>query len=122
MLANRVRKNARHLGKWAKREQVTCWRVYDRDIPEVPITVDTYEGALVINDYRHVDAAGQRGGGAEWLEAVVEAAKAALGASEAFVKQRERMDHRGEDQQYQRSDSAEWRTVREAGHQFKVNL
>ena len=47
MLANRVRKNARHLGKWAKREHVTCWRVYDRDIPEVPITVDTYEGALV---------------------------------------------------------------------------
>ena len=52
MFANRVRKNARHLGKWAKRTNVTCWRVYDRDIPEVPVTVDTYEGALVINDYR----------------------------------------------------------------------
>ena len=38
MFANRVRKNARHLGKWAKREGVTCWRVYDRDIPEVPVT------------------------------------------------------------------------------------
>ena len=36
--ANRVRKNARHLDKWAKREQVSCWRVYDRDIPEVPVT------------------------------------------------------------------------------------
>ena len=53
MLANRVGKNARHLGKWAKRERVTCWRVYDRDIPELPITVDIYEGALVVNDYRH---------------------------------------------------------------------
>jgi 23S rRNA G2069 N7-methylase RlmK/C1962 C5-methylase RlmI len=52
MLANRVRRNARHLGKWARREGVTCWRVYDRDIPEIPITVDSYEGALVINDYR----------------------------------------------------------------------
>ena len=55
MLANRLRKTARHLGKWAKREAVTCWRVYDRDIPEIPITVDTYDGALVINDYRAAD-------------------------------------------------------------------
>ena len=50
--ANRLRKNARHLAKWAKRSNITCWRVYDRDIPEVPVTVDTYEGALVINDFR----------------------------------------------------------------------
>jgi 23S rRNA G2069 N7-methylase RlmK/C1962 C5-methylase RlmI len=35
MFANRVRKNATHLRKWARREGVTCWRVYDRDIPEV---------------------------------------------------------------------------------------
>ena len=33
MFANRVRKNARHLAKWAKRDGVTCYRVYDRDIP-----------------------------------------------------------------------------------------
>jgi 23S rRNA (cytosine1962-C5)-methyltransferase len=123
MFANRVRKNARHLGKWAKREHVTCWRVYDRDIPEVPVTVDTYEGALVINDYRHLDAAGQRGGGDAWLDSVVEAAKAALAAPEAFVKHRERMDHRGEDQQYQRTAQVgEPRTIREGGHQFKVDL
>jgi 23S rRNA G2069 N7-methylase RlmK/C1962 C5-methylase RlmI len=41
MLANRVQRNARHLGKWARRERVTCWRVYDRDIPQLPLTVDT---------------------------------------------------------------------------------
>ena len=55
MLGNRVQKNARHLGKWARRAEVTCWRVYDRDIPEVPITIDRYEGALVVNDYREFD-------------------------------------------------------------------
>jgi 23S rRNA G2069 N7-methylase RlmK/C1962 C5-methylase RlmI len=62
MLANRVAKTARHLGKWAKRARVTCYRVYDRDIPEIPITVDTYEGALVINDYRAADRGGGRPG------------------------------------------------------------
>lgn len=122
MLANRLRKNARHLGKWAKREGVTCWRVYDRDIPELPITVDTYDGALVINDFRHVDEAGERGGGDAWLDAAVAAARDALGATEAFVKHRERLQHR-EGHQYERLDDAGvWRTVREGGHAFRVNL
>ncbi len=122
MLENRVRKTARHLGKWAKRENVTCWRVYDQDIPELPITIDTYDGALVINDYRHLDEAGERGGGDAWLDDVVLAAKAALGATEAFVKKRAPLQHR-EGVQYEKLDDAgTWRTVREGGHAFRVNL
>src|SRR5882724_9737997 len=99
MLGNRVRKNARHLGKWARREGVTCWRVYDRDIPELPITVDTYEGTLVINDYR----AFERDDAAEdaWLDAAVAAVQGALSAPEVFVKRRERLAHRGAGQQYE---------------------
>jgi len=126
MLENRVRKTARHLGKWAKREGVTCWRVYDRDIPELPITIDTYDGALVINDYRHLDEAGERGGGDAWLDDVVAAAKKALdspGATiDAFVKQRAKLQHR-EGVQYEKlEDAGTWRTVREGGHAFRVNL
>lgn len=125
MLANRVTKNARHLGKWAKRERVTCWRVYDRDIPELPLTVDSYEGALVVNDYRH-GAPEERGGGAEWLEAAVAAVTGALGATEVFVKQRERLVGRREGHQYERlgggGGSGGWRTVQEGGHAFRVNL
>jgi 23S rRNA G2069 N7-methylase RlmK/C1962 C5-methylase RlmI len=120
MLANRVRKNARHLAKWAKRENVTCWRVYDRDIPELPITIDTYEGALVINDYRHTDEQGQRGGGDAWLEEMTASAKQALDATEAFVKQRERIVER--QQQYEHSGDDVWRNVTEGGHKFRVNL
>ncbi|MEW6283421.1 MAG: class I SAM-dependent methyltransferase [Candidatus Eremiobacterota bacterium] len=47
MLADRLRKNLRHLQKWARRSQVSCFRVYDRDIPQHPVTVDTYEGRVV---------------------------------------------------------------------------
>src|SRR5678815_4746960 len=116
MFVNRVRKNARHLGKWAKRERVTCWRVYDRDIPEVPVTLDTYEGALVLNDYR-IDPSD-----ASWLDELAAAAKHALGADEVFAKQRERLAHRGEGQQYERQDQrGAWRTVSEGGHRFRVN-
>lgn len=119
MLANRVRKNARHLAKWARREGVTCWRVYDRDIPEIPITVDTYEGALVINDYR----AFERDDEDAWLDAAVSAVRDVLEPSEVFVKRRERLAHRGAGQQYERqADHGAWRTVGEAGHKFRVNL
>ena len=121
MLANRVRKTARHLAKWAKRDGVTCFRVYDEDIPELPITVDTYEGALVINDYRHTDERGERGGGDAWLLAAADAAKGALEATEVFIKQRERLTHR-EGDQYERGERDVWRTVREGGHAFRVNL
>jgi 23S rRNA G2069 N7-methylase RlmK/C1962 C5-methylase RlmI len=119
MLGNRVRKNARHLGKWAKREAVTCYRVYDRDIPEIPITVDSYEGALVINDYREFE----RDDADAWLDAAVAAVEDAIAPSEVFVKRRERLAHRAPGQQYERqADRGAWRTVGEAGHQFRVNL
>jgi 23S rRNA G2069 N7-methylase RlmK/C1962 C5-methylase RlmI len=117
MFANRVKKNARHLGKWARREHVSCWRVYDRDIPEVPVTLDSYEGALVLNDYRYEQE------DTAWLDALGAAAKDALGATEIFVKQRARLAHRGEGQQYERlGERGAWRTVREGGHPFRVNL
>jgi 23S rRNA G2069 N7-methylase RlmK/C1962 C5-methylase RlmI len=114
MFANRVRKNARHLAKWARRASVTCWRVYDRDIPEVPVTLDTYDGALVLNDYRieQDDDA--------WLDAVVAAARTAADAPDVFVKQRER--RRGRTQYAKLAGEAVWRVVREGGQQFRVNL
>jgi 23S rRNA G2069 N7-methylase RlmK/C1962 C5-methylase RlmI len=121
MFANRVTKNARHLAKWAKRESVSCYRVYDRDIPELPLTVDRYGDAIVINDYRYQDAAGERGGGDEWLEAMRDAAAEALGAAEAFVKQRERLTHRDGDQ-YERATERALREVTEGGHRFRVDL
>jgi 23S rRNA G2069 N7-methylase RlmK/C1962 C5-methylase RlmI len=119
MLANRVRKNARHLGRWARREAVTCWRVYDRDIPEIPLTVDRYEDALVINDYRAFD----RDDADAWLEDAVAAVSAVLEPAEVHVKHRERLAHHGAGQQYDRqADRGAWRIVREGGHRFRVNL
>ncbi|NVB81393.1 MAG: SAM-dependent methyltransferase [Kofleriaceae bacterium] len=117
MFENRVKKNARHLGKWAKREHVTCYRVYDRDIPEVPVTLDTYDGSLVLNDFRIEQA------DTAWLDELADVAKTALDAREVFVKQRERHAHRGEGDQYERlAERGAWRTVTEGGHQFRVNL
>ena len=44
MVANRLRKNLRALKKWRDREGVSCFRVYDADLPEYAAAIDVYEG------------------------------------------------------------------------------
>ena len=117
MLANRVRKNARHLAKWARREGITCYRIYDRDIPEMPIMIDTYHGALVISDYRIEQD------DVTWLAAAAATVREATGATEVFIKSRERQVDRQAGHQYERLDDAgARREVTEGGHRFLVNL
>lgn len=42
MVANRLRKNRRHLTAWCRRRGVSCYRVYDADLPEYSAAVDLY--------------------------------------------------------------------------------
>ena len=51
MVANRLRKNLKRLTPWLRREDVTCYRVYDADIPEYAAAIDVYEGRLHIAEY-----------------------------------------------------------------------
>jgi len=44
MLANRLRKNIKNLGRWARREGVSCYRLYDADLPEYAFAIDLYQG------------------------------------------------------------------------------
>lgn len=43
LFANRLRKKYKELRKWARKNRVSCYRLYDRDIPEIPVSVDLYE-------------------------------------------------------------------------------
>ncbi|HBS41918.1 MAG TPA: bifunctional 23S rRNA (guanine(2069)-N(7))-methyltransferase RlmK/23S rRNA (guanine(2445)-N(2))-methyltransferase RlmL, partial [Oceanospirillales bacterium] len=49
--ANRLKKNIKNLSKWAKREDVHCYRLYDADIPEYAVAVDRYENWLHVQEY-----------------------------------------------------------------------
>ena len=51
MLANRVRKNQRRLGRSFAREGIDAYRLYDWDIPEVRATVDRCADHLVVAEY-----------------------------------------------------------------------
>lgn len=48
-LKNRIRKNYKHLKKWAKRSETNCFRIYDRDIKEYPLAIDYYDGRFCVH-------------------------------------------------------------------------
>ena len=69
MLANRLRKRDKHLRKWAKRVATNAYRVYDRDIPEIPLVVERYGDAAV---YDYADEMSNRHP-RDWCEAIADA-------------------------------------------------
>lgn len=39
---NRISKNQKRLKKWARKNRISCYRIYDKDIPEIPLCLDIY--------------------------------------------------------------------------------
>jgi len=50
--ANRLTKNLKKLEKWAQRENVECYRMYDADLPEYNVAIDRYGEYVIIQEYR----------------------------------------------------------------------
>lgn len=51
MLVNRFGKNTRKLKPWLSRSGVTCYRLYDNDLPEYAVAIDIYDGAIHVQEY-----------------------------------------------------------------------
>ena len=43
LFSNRLKKRYKELRKWARKNRISCYKLYDRDIPEVPVSLDLYE-------------------------------------------------------------------------------
>ena len=43
LFANRLKRKYKELRKWARKNRISCYRLYDRDIPEIPVSFDLYE-------------------------------------------------------------------------------
>ena len=121
MFANRLRKRRRIVAREAKRHGVTCFRVYDRDIPELPFAVDEYEGRLHIAEYvRPHDRTPDEHDA--WLDAMAEAAANALGIAVDDVWMKRRARQRGADQYQRFARAGATFVVQEQGLRFEVNL
>lgn len=89
--ANRLKKRFRHLWKYARRVGTNAFRVYHRDIPEIPFAVDWYDGHLHIAEYeRPHDRTDDEH--ARWLGQMVDVAARTLTVPQerVFFKQHER--------------------------------
>jgi 23S rRNA (cytosine1962-C5)-methyltransferase len=120
MFANRVAKNFRHVRKWSRKAGVECFRVYDRDIPELPLVLDIYGDRAHLQEYSRV--AGEGPAQREWRKAMHAAAAEATGIPLRLVALKERHGQ-SPDAQYRKVDTrADDFTVSEGGHRFIVNL
>lgn len=119
--ANRLRKNARHWGKWARRQDISCYRVYDRDIPQFPLALDLYGPKVHLQEFdtgwQDAPEAHER-----WLEAVAAASAEALGLAREAVVLKRRARQRGAAQYTKLDVPGEAFPVDEGGHRFLVNL
>ena len=52
MFSNRLRKNLKRLKKRFKKENITCFRVYDQDLPEYAVAVDIYGKWVHVQEYK----------------------------------------------------------------------
>jgi len=52
MFINRLKKNLKHKKRWAHRESITCYRVYDADLPEYAVSIDFYEHFVLVQEYQ----------------------------------------------------------------------
>lgn len=43
LFSNRLKKKYKELRKWARKNRISSYRLYDRDIPEIPVSLDLYE-------------------------------------------------------------------------------
>jgi 23S rRNA G2069 N7-methylase RlmK/C1962 C5-methylase RlmI len=121
MLVNRARKNRRRLKAWREREGITCYRLYDRDVPEIPLAVDWYEGRLHVAAFegRYLPPDDEGRAQAGQLASALAGALGVRGES-VFVKVRRRQP--GGAQYARLSARRELIEVGEHGLRFLVNL
>ncbi len=51
MFANRLKKNLKHLGKWARKNKIECYRLYDADLPDYAVAIDLYGDHVHVQEY-----------------------------------------------------------------------
>ena len=124
LFRRRLTTRARHLRRWPTKRGITCYRLYDRDIPEIPLVVDRYENCLHLVEYDrpHDRSPAEH---ADWLDLMARVAREVLevAASDVFFKRRN-----PHDASMRRTPSGAWAReprvveVRENGLRFGIEL
>lgn len=128
MVANRLRKNLKKLKRWREREQVSCYRAYDADLPEYSAAIDVYQSCeadrplyLHVQEYQAPAEIPEAETGRRWNELLDAAAQVfELPRTRLALKRRVKAKGGSKYGVFERRGETLW--VDEAGLRFKVNL
>ncbi len=121
MFANRLQKNLKQLGKWAKREGVQCYRLYDADMPEYALAIDLYGDRVHVQEYAPPRSIDPEKAQARLLDALA-AIPQALGVDPANVVVKRRERQTGTRQYERQGAQGQFLEVAEGGVKLLVNL
>lgn len=119
--ANRLRKNLKQRQRWAEREGVACYRLYDADVPEFNVAIDRYDRWLHVQEYEappriDPEQAARR------IDLVVAVLPSVVGVNPDHVVLKRRRRARGHTQYRPFAATGHRLQVEEGGHRFWVNL
>ncbi len=118
---NRFKKNIKHLEGWAKRENVSAYRLYDADLPDFNLAVDRYASTIVVQEYAAPSSIDPHKAQARLQQAIMLIAHAlAIKEDEIVLKVRERQ--RGHAQYEKQDAQGHTLTVNEGKVRLWVNL
>jgi 23S rRNA (cytosine1962-C5)-methyltransferase len=122
MFSNRLSKVFRHISKQAKRQSISCYRIYDHDLPEFPFCIEMYGRWLYVAEYRrnhHMEEAAHE----QWLEDCKVIMCEITGVNGDSILLRTRQRKTGRQDQYQKlDDEQQFIEVEEQGLKFNINL
>jgi 23S rRNA (guanine2445-N2)-methyltransferase / 23S rRNA (guanine2069-N7)-methyltransferase len=121
MFANRIAKNRKQLAKWVKREGISCYRLYDADIPEYAVAVDVYGDELHVQEYAAPKKVDQVKAFAR-IQDVMHALPVALDVAPEKVVLKQRKKQQGNNQYERHSETHRFKEVVEHGCRLLVNL
>lgn len=122
MFRNRLTKDIRHVGKLARRQEVSCYRIYDHDLPEFPFCIERYEDKLYLAEYqrRHGMTEDEHN---SWLESCIPTISEILETPDERIYYRERRRKGGRQDQYEKlASEQEFFIAKESGLSFRINL
>ncbi len=121
MFANRLKKNYKHLKKWARKNDISCYRVYDADIPQYAVAIDRYDNWVHVQEYQAPKTV-DRNKAFLRINDVIDVVADILETKQQNVVLKVRKKQAGASQ-YQKQDKKDYTTtVTENGLRFIINM
>lgn len=118
-IKNRIEKNYKHRAKWARKEGIESFRIYEKDIPEFPFIVDVYKDHAVIFEKRDSEIDAEK---FDHFAYIISAVKDVLSIPEEKVVIKSRSKQKGTTQYERLDEKNELITIKEYQAEFLVNL